>query len=271
MHRNTRKKENQKQVITNFFQVAETSKCRSTVQENQNNTKRTDPKPTNDFYKKCLLENIEEEKCTGFRCTSDKNELKMKIQKTKQEIEQILKAQKFAAEIIRDKDIKIALLQKQIEKHNAAQIKSNPQEVSHNVVAMNGTPFEGFVHLFTEEQMESIRKVQNSVSADSTFILRITRSLYATNLNDVRNITVKGQGKDNSKKEIDGGKLKVITDMFLERIDRITDIDKASNEERKKRLNTLLNRAITNINNANKNPIDVNSESQPKLKKNDGE
>lgn len=257
---------NPKQVITNFFQVAETNERSSTAEVNQSNTKQTDPKPTADFYANYLLENIEDEKCTGFRCDADKNELKRKIEKTKQEIEQILKAQKFAAEIIKEKDNKIKLLQEQIEKHNAAKNQSDSQ-IATNIAAMNKPPFEDFVQWFTEEQMESIRKVQNSFSEDSTFVLRVTRSLYAENLNDVRNITVKGQGKDSSKKKIDGEKLKIMTEMFSERIDGIADIEEASKDDRKHRLNTLLNRAITNISNSRKRQIDIDLEAQPQLKK----
>lgn len=271
------KKNNKKAVnnttITDFFKkqvVSTESNLMST--ENSSTANRTYPKPSSVFYNNCLLENVQDENCINALCADDKTDLKVKILEAKKTIDQILKAQQFAAEIIKEKEEKILLLQKQIGINEYVQPSSSSssswQEVTANVAAKitssNSLLFEDFVQSFTEEQLAIIRSIEKSFSADSTFILTVTRSLYANNLNDLQNITVKGR-KNCTKKEIDAQTLKTITDIFSERIDSITDIDEVAKMDRKKRLNTLLNRAITNINNVNKKKLDVVSETQPKL------
>lgn len=237
------------------------------VAENTSSTIPTYSKPISDFYNKCQLKSLESENCTERLCVDEKQQLKTKIQETKKTIDQILKAQQFAADIIKEKDEKILRLRTQIDSHNNQPSTSsqkatvNIESATVNVAPLNA--YDNFSEWFSAEQLSMLRGIEKALSGDSTFILAVMRSLFEKNIDELKNITVAGQHRKNSmKKKIDEMTLKVITDIFNE---RINGVDEAAKSNRKKRLNKLLNSAITNINNANKNKHEDNSELQPML------
>lgn len=226
-------------LITNFFgkeNERRTSVCLQ--KEKQINT-------INKFYRDCFSQTLfEEESCIRVSCITDKKTLKDKISHFKSELNRIQQATQVAMEICNEKDKEINLLQSKsvnFETIGAVSICHNTNN------SPNALLFQDFAHLFTEEQIRNFRSIDMTLPADSTFILHVTRSIYEKKLDELQQTTIKGKGKQSSKNEMDADILKTITNMFVERIDSL-QISQPEKENRKKRLNTLLNRAISNIN-----------------------
>lgn len=274
--------------ITDYFRKQSTSveKDNLVVDENVSGTIQT--KPVADFYNVCRLKSAQDENCTDVLCVDEKQQLKTKIEQAKKMIDQIVMAQQFATDIIKEKDEKILRLQTKIRSQNKqpssaqgismqvniTQEATNKQPSSTQIISTQAAvnridieplnEFEKFSTHFNGEQLAMLRGVDKTLSGDSTFILVLMRLLYQNNIDDLQNVTVAGR-KNSTKKKIDEVVMKVITEIFDERIDRVETNGNAK-EERKKRLNKLLNSAITNINTQNnKNKRKVNLESQPML------
>lgn len=199
----------------------------------------------NKFYRDCFSQTLfEEESCIRVSCITDKKTLKEKISHLKSELNRIQQATQVAMEVCNEKDKEINLLHsKSVNFENIGAVS-----ICHNA---NNSPsallFQDFAHLFSEEQIRNFRSVDMTLTADSTFILHVTRSIYEKKIDELQQTTIRGKGKQNSKNEMDADILKTITNMFVERIDSL-QISQPEKENRKKRLNTLLNRAISNIN-----------------------
>lgn len=209
---------NQKNAITNFF---------------------TSKGTTANFYRNCLLEN-----CTRKSCSSEKASLREQIKLAKAELTRIQKAVNLVDDICDEKDKKIELMR--------SKLASSPDGTTTSIRVT--LPFQDFANIFSENELQRLRSIDMAFSADSTFVLNVTRSIFKENLSELENATIRGQGMNNTKKTMDSNKLKIITDMFGERMS-LLKVDESERMKRKKRLNTLLNRAIGNINKANQNEV----------------
>lgn len=229
-------------LITNFFAKGNASETNVCTQQEKPDSE------TNKFYSDCLSENIfEDDSCARVSCINKKVELKQKIESAKTELNRIQRATSVVKEICDEKDKVIHSLQMS----NVISPDNETITVRHDITEANDSskpsPFQDFAHLFTEEHLTTFRSIDEAISSDSTFILHVTRSIYGRKLNELQHITIKGKGKNNSKKEMDADTLKTITNMFGERIHALK-ISEPEKNNRLKRLNMLLNRAITNIN-----------------------
>lgn len=96
--------------------------------------------------------------------------------------------------------------------------------------------------LLSEKQLDKFQKIGKEKSKDSTFILAVTRELYANNLTSVRTKSVCGRNRE--KEPITPEKLVVLENLFKERLMMCESLDKDS---RLKQLNSHINSAFGNI------------------------
>lgn len=242
--------------ITAFFEKKDDTE-RNNVSENV-----TNENSVVNFYNRCISEAIVKERaCTRVTCTIQKSDLSDEISKAKANIHQIQRAQSVADEICKDKDNKIQQLQLEVGKMITVQPKSNEKKDDIRNDLQNAPPFINFAHVFNSEQLKNLRSIDMSETGDSSFILHVMRYLFEHDLSEVEKITIKFQSKNSSKKPMSREKLQIITEIFLERLQKI---DETLKNVRNKRLNMLMNRAITSIIKSLKRKC-VKPEDQPKL------
>lgn len=221
-------------LITNFFTNCPPSEIRAQKEKKTN--------PIVEFYDVCL-ESGYDQGCQLKACADKKEELRKQFIADKARLEQIKRAQATANIICAEKDDEISILQSQVE--------SAPSNCAQSSSLLQAKPFTEFAEDFTEQQIHQIRSVGNTKTDDSTFVLEITRALYANNIDKLQSVTVTGRSKDKSKQPVSPEKMRIFRSMFSERFHRMNE-KKTEIDSRKTTLNNLINRAISNINKPNK-------------------
>lgn len=249
--------------ITAFFEKKDDSERKKDDSERKKDSENvTNENSVVNFYNRCISEAIVKERaCTRVTCTIQKSDLSDEISKAKANIHQIQRAQSVADEICKEKDNKIQQLQHEVGKMITVQPKSNEKKDDIRNDLQNAPPFINFAHVFNSEQLKNLRSIDMSETGDSSFILHVMRYLFEHDLSEVEKITIKCQSKNSSKKPMSREKLQIITEIFLERLQKI---DETLKNVRNKRLNMLMNRAITSIIKSLKRKC-VKPEDQPKL------
>lgn len=182
--------------------------------------------------------------CQSKVCNDKKLSLQQRLASAKSKLEQIKKAQAVAMSICTEKDEHVSILLRKLD-------LVGTDTKSDGASSAQTLPFSKFEHVFEEGDLKRIRSLGNSVPEDSTFVLQVTKSLYASNLDQLRHKSVTGRSKDNSKEAITPEKMNLLKSMYIERMGRLP-----GSESRLGHLNQLTNRAILNINNAKKNKKD---------------
>lgn len=184
--------------------------------------------------------------CTNDLCLIERTKLNKTLADIKSEIMRINKALAVATNICNEKDEKIRRLQQQINESSGnvesiVNIQSNQNK---------HTQMMSFANFFTEKQIKAIESIGLSTLEDSSFVLNVVRSLYSTNLHKLQNVSISGRSKDGKKMKMSPEKSRIIKDMFSCRMQKVDELERATRE---KKLNILINRAITNLNQHKKN------------------
>lgn len=206
----------------------------------------------NDFYDDCLQSKIN--LCaSGKNCHKIKQSLKRKLEIMKEKEAQIQESIAKCMEINAQKDEKIKSLENQAEQilQLSAKSTNNSASTQTNLVKTL-TVFEQFNEVLAENQLSTLRSIDKSTKGDSTFVLNCVRFIYSHDLEQLAHKSVTGASKSSDPKEpITPQKLSQLKTMYVE---RLTDLKtgKAEKEEREKKFNRHVHRAIININNAQK-------------------
>lgn len=202
----------------------------------------------------------------------ERKELKQKIATAKIEIDRIIQAQQTVTKICIEKDEVIRSLRieastendfkygvhrdKESSKEKDLAIDSQPNASTSDskAVLLNDSLFKQFENCFTIVQLQIIRKIGNAKRENSTFISNILRALFAENMHQLFSITATGRTTNGQKKEnIDQDKMNTLYGMFSERLtNQKNETDKLEISVRLKRLNKLINSAISNAQTASK-------------------
>lgn len=192
------------------------------------------PKKANDaFYEDCESEH----RCSS-ECTVEKDNLKIKINETKETIKKIEDAIISCRSIIVEKNFEIENLQKRLPED------SNP--VSNDAPELMYTSYS---NVFSCEQTTQLRSIGTSARNDSTFIIYAIRCLYAENIDSVRNKSACGKKVKRGEKQktmMTPEKKKTIENIFDERM-RGSGLSILEQNFRKKQLNKLIKDALANI------------------------
>lgn len=221
-------------------------------------------KSTVEFYERSLQESIHStQTCENNSCSIAINEFEKKIAAAKSELNRIMVGHSMVISICEEKDMQIKCLKSEIELtstvknsdfSNGFTAVQEDAPLTQESLALLEKPltnvqlFSQFVNDFTNEQLESIRKIGNSSAEDSTFVLNVLRFLYYADLHQLFNVSATGRSsKGKTKEKIPEEKIIILKGMFSERLENLR---KTSNQveidQRMKRLNKLLNAAITN-------------------------
>lgn len=111
--------------------------------------------------------------------------------------------------------------------------------------------FEKFNGMLAENQLSALRSIDKSTKGDSNFVLNCVRYVYSDDLSKLAHKSVSGQSKSEPKEPITPQKLSDMKTMYIESINdlKIEEVDK---QQRGKKFNSYVHRAIVNINNAKK-------------------
>lgn len=196
---------------------------------------------------------ILEPSCNSSSCVDQKYRFKQKLASLKFEIEKIKRAQAMATEICNEKDKKIRFLESTVP--NDVVANQDDSKLTQNKptksAADESIRYEKFL---TADQMMKIQTIGPFEKADSTFILNIVRSLYSSDLRELANVTLKGCGRNGQKKVMCPEKKQIITQMFSNRLQNCAEEEQRN---RMKNMNSLIQRAITNIITSSKNKIQI--------------
>lgn len=217
----------------------------------------TEKPKTAGFYESCVIEKIEN--CTP--CSIELIAFKENLVVANNKLNEIKKAIDFCVDIGRYKDEKIKQLQAgQLvagNLSNSNQAMSSQSSLSQPSLSQSmpfqPKSFSKFEDTFTEYQLSKLRSVKVDKPGDSNFVLQGVRFLYSSNLAGLSKKSVRG--KSNNKTAVTPEKLKLMKEIFDERLELI-GIDKTEQEKRATRFNNLFHTAISNINKKNKNSID---------------
>lgn len=220
-------------------------------------------KATVEFYEQSLQENIKfTQSCENDSCSVEIDELKKKIATAKSELSRILVGQSTVISICEEKDMQIECLESEIElipKNSECANDINPirndTPMHHEPLSSQKQPtsnvqlFTRFVNDFTDDQLENIRKIGNATAEDSSFFLKILRSLYYADLSKLFTVSATGCSLKGQKKEkIQEEKMNILKGMFQERLENLRNATNQTEiDNRLSKLNKLLNTAITNI------------------------
>lgn len=102
--------------------------------------------------------------------------------------------------------------------------------------------FEEFSNIFNDSQLSELRSVQNDEKNDSSFIYYAVNQLYIDDLKRLKKISLTGRGRQGAKKPMSPQKLKVLKEIYVQRMQMVPIESK-----RRKKMNTHIRNAINNI------------------------
>lgn len=203
------------------------------------------------FYRDCLDENTNE--CQNESCVKAKSELNKNKEEIREKIRTIEEAISMCKSILSDKDDEIERLKKQAGTVTANIIASSsdtpPNAPQPNVSEEKNKSFIAFSTDFTEEELSHLRSISAINSGDSTFVAHCVKYLYKQNLSVLKDKSVTGNSRTRGqvKQPVTPRKYKIISEIFMERVNLITKNANES-EARAKGLNIFIKNAIYNIN-----------------------
>lgn len=238
-------------LITSFFQKGEIQADKEDIK-----TKNTDT-----FYEDCIDKC--NHSCVNETCVKKKENLCQRLETVKLKFEQLKKANAAAKSVCEEKDGEIANLQcrlnmfhRQIATEDVSSVQTD--YAGAQSIDLQNVSFARFNAQFSEEQLKRFRSIGNKNADDSSFVLDVTRCLYADEMEKLKSRTVVKKSKDGAKRPMTPEKLDLLRSMFTERINSIQknqenqiESEKGKVEEsagRLKTLNQLINRAIGNLN-----------------------
>lgn len=100
-----------------------------------------------------------------------------------------------------------------------------------------------FTNKFSDESMKTLRSFETAEANDSKYVLAAVRGLYEDRLEVLKERNLSGRSKNRKKYPVTPVKLKILQDIFTERIKNTTGF-----AERRQNLNALIKSAIETIN-----------------------
>lgn len=96
-------------------------------------------------------------------------------------------------------------------------------------VTQSKTSFAGFTEHFDSEELSKMRVIGTTESEDSTFVLSSIKNLYKNQLEEVSTKSVSGRSRgSNSKQKMTPEKLKILNDIFDERLGLFSSLQTAT-------------------------------------------
>lgn len=241
--------QNQKSTTSSNIQIQQTNEQNSTICE--------------DFYKECLTEKLCE--CKMDNCVSEKQRLKLYLANCENTLKQVnLNVDRIGKTLSR-KETTISKLEAKIQNHQLVMTaamttttNSSTGTTISNVLTTSNTDttptaatkktlFSTFSEKFSTMELAEFRSIGSAKPNDSTFVLKIIRSLYRNELTKIDSISVSGRSrKGESKEKMSEQNFEIVKDMLAERLESLNLV---SNEYacRKKLVGAHIKNAFANI------------------------
>lgn len=206
--------------------------------------------------------------CAKIDCVQEKSKLQQQISETEKKIELRREQIKFAQTIIAEKNYEIARLQAVITPveqplvESASQFGREQMESGNQTAKINDPPmqkagqekndaFAGFSLHFEEPQLADLRLIGITNREDSTFVFVAVRNLYHDRLEVLKKRSLTGRSENGDKQSLTPENVKVIKQLFKERMCQVEANERATRE---RNVNKLIKDSLENITKTMKTP-----------------
>lgn len=220
--------------ITNYFKIVKTVNI---VEEDSENIS-----VATEFYRNQLHTTCDKNSCIELKTMlrSKIDEIEEKCLKRKKQIE-------ICQNIIGEKKIEVARLQKTLEISQPIEISQQKLNPTHTTPRTQILIFSSFLCNLSEEQLADIRLVGPSKAEDSTFVLTSLRNLYQGRLEILQKKTITGRSKKGETKEmLTPINVDIIKRLFRERMMNVVT-EEEERVVREKKVNKYIKDAQANI------------------------